>query len=65
MNSELLKNFLAKSKEPALAVLLAGGVWLAGRVDLAVAGVDAKLARIEARIDALERALEKTFASNP
>jgi hypothetical protein len=65
MNSELLKNILAKSKEPALALLLAGGVWLAGRVDVAVAAVDVKLARIEARIDALERALEKTFATNP
>lgn len=65
MNSELIKRIASKTKEPALAVLLAGGVWLAGRVDLAVAAVDAKLARIEARIDALERALQNTFAANP
>lgn len=63
--TEALKRYLQKTKEPALAILLAGGVWLAGRVDLAVAAVDTKLARIEARIEALERSLSHAIASNP
>ena len=61
MNPALLE-MLKKSKEPLVAVLLAGGVWLAGRVDLAVAAVDAKLARIEGRIAAVERALNLPLA---
>lgn len=64
MNPAVLA-LLKKTKEPALAILLAGGVWLAGRVDLAVAAVDAKLARIEARLEAVERALAHTVAANP
>jgi hypothetical protein len=62
MNPALLE-FLKKSKEPAVAVLLAGGVWLAGRVDLAVAKVDGRLERIDARIAAVERALNLPVAS--
>lgn len=64
MNPALLA-LLKKTKEPALAVLLAGGVWLAGRVDLAVAAVDAKLARIEARLEQVERSLARSVAVNP
>jgi hypothetical protein len=61
MNPALL-SLLKKSKEPAVAMLLAGGVWLAGRVDLAVAKVDSKLERIEGRIAAVESALNLPIA---
>lgn len=64
MNPTVLA-LIKKTKEPAIAVLLAGGVWLAGRVDLAVAAVDAKLARIEARLEQVERSLAHTLATNP
>jgi hypothetical protein len=61
MNPALLE-LLKKSKQPAVGILLAGGVWLAGRVDLAVAKVDSKLERIEGRIAAVERALNLPLA---
>jgi hypothetical protein len=63
MNLDTVKKFLESSKQPVAGLLLAGGVWLAGRVDLAVAKVDGRLERIDARIAAVERALNLPVAS--
>ncbi len=60
--TELLKRYLAKSKEPALSVILAAGVWLANEVKHAVADVSAQLTKMDARIAAIERSLGKDLA---
>lgn len=60
--TELLKRYLAKSKEPALSLLLAGGVWLANEVKHAVADVSAQIAKLDVRIANLERHLPHTLA---
>jgi hypothetical protein len=49
---------LRRTKEPIAAALIAGGVWLAGRIDVAVAIVDAKISKIESRLEAIETALK-------
>lgn len=61
--TELLKRYLAKSKEPALSVILAAGVWLANEVKHAVADVSAQLTKMDARIAAIERSLGKDLAT--
>lgn len=61
--TELLKRYLAKSKEPALSVILAAGVWLANEVKHAVADVSAQLTKMDARIAAIERSLGNDLAT--
>jgi hypothetical protein len=61
--TELLKRYLAKSKEPVLSVILAAGVWLANEVKHAVADVSAKIEKLDARIAAIERSLGHHTAS--
>lgn len=60
--TELLKRYLAKSKEPALSLLLAGGVWLANEVKHAVADVSAQISKLDARVAAIERHLPHSLA---
>jgi hypothetical protein len=61
--TELLKRYLAKSKEPVLSVILAAGVWLANEVKHAVADVSAQLTKMDARIAAIERSLGNDLAT--
>ena len=61
--TELLKRYLAKSKEPVLSVILAAGVWLANEVKHAVADVSAQLTKMDARIVAIERSLGNNLAT--
>jgi hypothetical protein len=61
--TEILKRYLAKTKEPALSVLLASGVWLANEVKHAVADVSAQLTKMDARIAAIERSLGSNLAA--
>jgi hypothetical protein len=60
--TEILKRYLAKSKEPVLSVILAAGVWLANEVKHAVAEVSAQLTKMDARIAAIERRLGSNLA---
>ena len=57
--TEFLKRYLAKSKEPALSLLLAGGVWLANEVKHAVADVSAQISKLDSRLANVEKALAK------
>jgi hypothetical protein len=61
--TELLKRYLSKSKEPALSLLLASGVWLANEVKHAVADVAEKIGKLDQRIAAIERSLGHQTAS--
>lgn len=60
--TEILKRYLSKSKEPVLSLLLAGGVWLANEVKHAVADVSAQIAKLDARVAAIERRLPHSLA---
>ena len=61
--TEILKRYLSKSKEPALSLLLASGVWLANEVKHAVADVAEKIGKLDQRIAAIERSLGHQTAS--
>ena len=61
--TELLKRYLAKTKEPALSLLLAAGVWLANEVKHAVADVAEKIGKLDQRIAAIERSLGSNLAA--